>query len=364
MSRFNAPEYGPRGLKGAETVRQGFVDVNAIIDRDEIESRISNERSGKIYPKMVHRTEDEWDVAYNEFLITPIMHNGYGDRDQIHDIPVTSTVAGIKSKVVDNKLVRNVQRMLDDYQPAGLSMTRIVYKPENASVVPPQRKLASQIRGSYTADSYHQDMPFGALVRLEPNTKPQSSHGYIGTNKLRLIAKPESDGKPFSARLQERMWDHFHNPVAVNDEDKGKVDLAMDDVFEAFADVIAVALAMQFEINQKVQQKNGGNAQDALNSMLGLNQNKTQVTDARRLMMQHLFAGMNANIKSADSRLLKGGALANTTTRDGKIQKMQVEACAKFFEKMMDAMRVDNMWVVGKVIRPCQSPGKFDAMFI
>lgn len=363
MSRFNAPEYGPRGLKGAETVRQGFVDINAIIDRDEIESRISNERSGKIYPKMAHRTEDEWDVAYNEFLITPIMH-GYGDRDQIHDIPVTSTVAGIKSKVIDNKVVRNVQRMLDDYQPAGLSMTRIVYRPENASVVPPQRKLASQIRGSYTADSYHQDMPFGALVRLEPNTKPQSSHGYIGTNKLRLIAKPESDGKPFSARLQERMWDHFHNPVSVNDEDKGKVDLAMDEVFEAFADIIAVAMAMQPTILQAVT-RTGVRLADVPNTLLGLGQNKAQNADARRIMMKHLFAGMNANVKSADATLLYGGGgLQPTTTPQGKIQKMQVEACAKFFEKMMDAMRVDNMWVVGKVIRPCQSPGKFDAMFI
>ena len=354
--RFDSPVGGPRGLKGAETVRQGFVDVNAIIDREEIQKRIHTERTNNQVAKLKKKTDDEYDIAYNEFLITPIMPQ-YGNNDIINDIPVTSTAAGLK-----DARYRNIMRVLDDYQPAGLSMTRIVFKPENASVVPPQRKLASQIAGSFTADSYHHDMPFGALVRLELNPRPQSSHGYIGTNKHRLIPVPETNGQPFALRLQQRMWEHYHNPNKINveDKDKSKIDLAMDDVFEAFADVIAVAMMVH---DTAYDEDPSGTPQEWEQLITGMHTDKKAVKESRTEMMKYMFAGMNPTVKNANSDYLLNGTVS-TDPEGSKKQRLQVEACARFFEKMMDAMRIDNMWAVAKVIKPTQAPGKFDAMMI
>lgn len=346
---------GPRGLKGSETVRQAFADINTVIDRNEIDTRIQAERTNRVDPKLKKRTQDEFDICYNEYLITPI-RTGYADGEEVHDIPVTSTVAGIKDK--------NIKRALDNYQPAGISMTRIVHIPENSTVVTPQRKLASQIHGTWTGDSFHEDMPFGALCRLEPNANPRSSHGYLGTNKLRLVVKPETDGKPFSMRMQERMYDYFNgNTPYVPDNEKTKVDLAMEDMFEAFTNMVAVVHATHANLKSFIQAEKD-NQLEIADYLLNLHPDKQKCKMYRQKAMQFIFAGMNATVTKANPKLLYGGEFQPTTTDTGKIQKMQLEASAFFFEKMMDAMRLDNMWVVGKVIRPTQAPGKFDAMLI
>jgi hypothetical protein len=48
----------------------------------------------------------------------------------------------------------------------------------------------------------------------------------------------------------------------------------------------------------------------------------------------------------------------------GDLHTKQVTASSEFFTALMDLLRIDNMWMIGKVTRAGKAPGECDVMLV
>jgi len=353
-------------VRGAQAHKQSAVTASATLDRKEIANRKRNEREGKNVVKK--RTDSEFDVLTGDLLITKL-RQVYRDSDDPHRVPVTSTVAGVELGGGGNENTpAALARTLRNYVFAGVSMSRVVERPENASSMPPQSDFPTQIAGVTTLPIYKQDAPFGALVRAVPNPNPIASHGYLGTNHRHLVLDIESGSTSFGERLQAECYERFHNPenYAAN---KGldPCSEAMDQCLDKMTDFLMMGI-VAFDIAEDIR----NDVPMAEREFKDARQTVAMMRDPefRRNFMCAMFAGFGAgrtvNMPQEPQYLADPNNLVfdDNDGGIGEIHTKQITSSSAFFSALMDLLRMDNRWLVGKVIRGGKAPGECDAMLM
>lgn len=88
----------------------------------------------------------------------------------------------------------------------------------------------------------------------------------------------------------------------------------------------------------------------------------------RRDFMGAMFAGLGAG--NTVEKVQNKAFLANPGTPSfgpdplGDLHTKQVTASSEFFTALMDLLRIDNMWMIGKVTRAGKAPGECDVMLV
>jgi hypothetical protein len=338
---------------GSEAANEGLVTINATMVDQEIEERLHNEATGQL--RNTHaRTQDEFNIMSGEWLITSLK-DGFGDFDNPEIVPVTSTVAGI----IDTD-TNHVNEVLNNFTPAGIAIASIEYKPDNSMVVP-SRQVASKIAGKFTAAANGTDFPFGARIRLVVNQDHISGPGSLGTNKLRIVGVPETDGKPFSWRIQEYCFNTY-NSIPDNST-RGPAESAMANFSQQLANYTKLAYLLG---------KHSGavNADEAVTDFLN------EYQDEDSLIMKQMFTGFGSHLSNGnpiplnpenlfqydpnepvDEYLTSGDRISKQA-----IRRAILESSSLLFASLADALRMDNRWAPAEVCRGGSEGNVYDGL--
>jgi hypothetical protein len=367
MSRPIPP--GPRGVHGAQAMKQGLFTNSGTKDSGEIANRKHNERSQSSKAIVKKRTDNEYDILTGDLLMTKL-RNVYADNADPHRVPVISTLAGLETDApwgTDPSPQDMAKAMMKRYAFAGVSMTRITDKTEMPGRIPPQSDLPIQIAGVTTLPIYKQDAPFGRIARAVPNGDPKFTQGHLGTNHRHLVVEIDGRDASFGQRLQRDCFDRYHGFSSTGGQDPVSLDSA--DCLDKLVDFLAVAVVaaeVARDLTQNGQRKSNALAEAVEVAELLKRSNKT----LRANFMAAMFAGLTpATLKESPQLEAKYMADPKNISLHGvnnidKVHLAQVTASAEFFTAMMDLMRQDNMWMIGKVIRGGKAPGECDVMLL
>lgn len=372
MSRPIPP--GPRGVHGAQAMKQGLFTNSGTKDSGEIAIRKHNERSQSSKAIVKKRTDSEYDILTGDLLMTKL-RNVYADNADPHRVPVISTLAGLETDApwgTDPSPQDMAKAMMKRYAFAGVSMTRITDKTEMPGRIPPQSDLPIQIAGVTTLPIYKQDAPFGRIARAVPNGDPKFTQGHLGTNHQHLVVEIDGRDASFGQRLQRDCFDRYHGFSSTGAQDPVSLDSA--ECLDKLTDFLAVAVVAATVAGDIVDHGQRTPEGVVAATEIGANVaaklldrgNKTFRTNFMRAM----FAGLTpATLKESpvlDAKYMAdpGDIKLHGARPIDKVHLAQVTASAEFFTALMDLMRQDNMWMIGKVIRGGKAPGECDVMLL
>lgn len=372
MSRPIPP--GPRGVHGAQAMKQGLFTNSGTKDSGEIAIRKHNERSQSSKAIVKKRTDNEYDILTGDLLMTKL-RNVYADNADPHRVPVISTLAGLETDApwgTDPSPQDMAKAMMKRYAFAGVSMTRITDKTEMPGRIPPQSDLPIQIAGVTTLPIYKQDAPFGRIARAVPNGDPKFTQGHLGTNHQHLVVEIDGRDASYGQRLQRDCFDRYHGFSSGGGQDPVSLDSA--ECLDKLTDFLAVAL-VAVAVAGDLNDGNGSRTPAGLGAVRDaakvtaelLNRNNKPL---RANFMRAMFAGLTpATLKESpqlDAKYMADpdNIILNGVNAIDKVHLAQVTASAEFFTAMMDLMRQDNMWMIGKVIRGGKAPGECDVMLL
>jgi hypothetical protein len=363
---------GPRGVQGAQTHKQAIVTESGTMDRREIKARKDNERTKQRVVKK--KTDSEYDLLTNDLLITKA-RKVYRDNEDAHRVPVISTVAGLElgpnvTNLVD-PTAADLAATLKGYVFAGVSMSRVVDRPEVPGRTPPQSDIPVQIHGTTTLPIYHQDAPFMAIARAVPNSKPVPTQGHLGTNHRHLVVEIDGRDASFGQRLQVACYNKYHGDIDGGGPETtpGPCQDATEECLRRMTDFlmmgyVAFMVAADLDANDGKRHV-GGMIDPNYAQRIMANMKDEQF---RRDFMGAMFAGLGAG--NTVEKVQNKAFLANPGTPSfgpdalGDLHTKQVTASSEFFTALMDLLRIDNMWMIGKVTRAGKAPGECDVMLV
>jgi hypothetical protein len=379
MSREIPP--GPRGVHGAQANKQGLFTTSATRDVMEIARCKEAERSSRrgVIKKC---TESEYDTLTGDLLMTKL-RDVYADNQDPHRVPVISTLAGLETDAPPGNppdMAQMAAAMMKRYAFAGVSMTRVVDKTEMPGRIPPQSDLPVQIAGVTTLPIYKDDAPFGRIVRAVPNEDPRFTQGHLGTNHRHLVVQVDGRNASFGRRLQEACFNKYHGQSSSGDS-KDAISKATDECLEKMTDFLAVAVlagqvALDLNYDETLLKRAdpGQRTDDGIEEAEEAGKRVNLLLDRRNVQLRTdfmcaMFAGLTPT--TAKATVIDPKYLCDPDKRDfatgsdkAKLNNAQVKNSAEFFTAMMDLLRLDNMWMIGKVIRGGKAPGECDVMLL
>lgn len=350
---------------GLPAFKQGLVNYSAQIDRKRARGRKSTVGNRQVVP--YHPIGDnEFDILTDEFTLTQLYDTGtrFTEDEDLSRTPVLTTVAGIQLDPNDD--VTSPQRLLSKVAFAGIAQTRVDYKPEMPAYDAGEEDLAVQIAGVFHDTAVAEDFPFGHKIRLclplpEEGMNYYGDQNYVedkNVGKARLIAKPEGDGRPFAHRLTE--WIGMY--ALGKDTDSSEMtatELAFKNFYQSLEDSLLLAFIVGgIATSNKSDAEKEEDANDASRNLgfaarLADRELTRDQEEARRVFMKQLFAHM-----VADTPQLKAESIIGTNP-NSDINRMLMSHMLRTLAAFSDAMRIDNQWVIGDVIRPAKEGRKY-----
>jgi hypothetical protein len=385
--------------RGLIAHKQALVTTTARLDRNEANDRkrhVSN--SGTLFRSNLG--DEEFDIREHEALIS-VVKSRIGHNEDTTRIPVLSTLAGLlesgDAALANQDYASRVMAMLRQLRFSGIAMTAVNNKPLNPYMNAPRTDLATQLSGVVSMMAVV-DMPLGAWVRLAP-PDPQSGRPItfgrpegIQHTKARLDPRPEEHGNiAFGTRLQNAMYQRYWNPNGASSaQHMTPGDLVFRNVTDQFENMMLTTFlnmlgALHKYAVQGVLTTDGclrmagamGLVADTGNGTTGrlgdagfMRQDGTTQIDGnelRRMLMRAAMPGMynNPTIDMAEHTMVSDAAI-NTTTggfnpgMEGDFLRKLVTCQSKYLASVMDAVRQDSEWVVGRVTRAGKTGEIFD----
>lgn len=342
---------------GLPAFKQGLVNYSAQIDRKRARGRKSTVANSQVVPYRPNG-DNEFDILTDEFALTQLYDPGtrFTEDEDLSRTPVLTTVAGIQLDPND-KNATNPQRLLSKVAFAGISQTRVDYKPEMAAYDAGEEDLAVQIAGVFHDTAVAEDFPFGHKIRLclplPESGDYYGNHSYVddkNVGKARLIAKPEGDGNPFAQRMTE--WIGAY--AAGEDKDTANMtatELAFKEFYESLTDTMMIAYIYGAARNEEIANEQA--EMHGLDARLAGRELTQDQVDARRELMQEFFVHMVGSNPVFSTK--------KVWTRDPNsvFNRMRMQHMLKTLAAFSDALRIDNQWVIGDVIRPSKEGRKY-----
>lgn len=343
---------------GLPAFKQGLVNYSAQIDRKRARGRKSTVANRAVVP---YRPigDNEFDILTDEFTLTQLYDTGtrFTEDEDLSRTPVLTTVAGIQIDP-NEKDAQNPHRLLTKVAFAGIAQTRVDYKPELPAYDPGEEDLAVQIAGVFHDTAVAEDFPFGHKIRLclpmpDDGVGHYGRHSYVedkDVGKARLIAKPEGDGRPFAQRLTEWIGDY----VEGTDKDSSEMtasELAFKEFYESLVDSLLVAFILAGSNDEDEAEKDARKM--GFDNRLGDRELTEDQDKQRRAVMRALFAQMVRDTPVLDQ------SLPYTARPNSIFNRMRMQHMLKTLAAFSDALRIDNQWVIGDVIRPGKEGRKY-----
>jgi hypothetical protein len=338
--------YEDRGQgRGLPADLQGLVNLTGIINREHanaLKRKIKYDNGAVVYRGS--NTETEFDIREDEFVVTPA-RTTVASHENVSQIPVLSSFAGKTSDKTKNANHNAKKReIMEKERFVGVAMQAVEMNGANRNMDVPRSKLAVQISGVFSTRATTRDMPFGARVRLDLPDNGERPRGFgtpngIHYNKARLEMYPETDGKPFAAKMHKAIFDTLGLQIA---EGYDTPDTPDQLVLNEFIDKL---------VNLYLMINRGLDPTGELNFPV--------VNES--LIKQNLFAmfAMGSDgavpVEIRDAIRLKGNWSESEKTE-------YYSAGSEFLTSLMDLVRYHNQWTIGTVIRPAAEGGRCDIL--
>lgn len=342
--------------RGANALRQGAINVTAVIDHQLKSSRLNDtgaHERGKRIP--VTDSKAEYEVKKGELVMvakSSMARKVPGGQHQKYIMGVTSFGGARYSS-------RNPEDVLDECIPVGIAFRDAELKQQDGSRTRAWETFSVQVAGVFDVVNMTRALPVGSRLRW---SLPNQNSGKFGMkiNKQVLEPIPEMDGKPFAMRKKEKFESYAKGQIS--SDKMNRHELAF---FDALTDIMMLGFAIATSVSTDP------NANAAFQAIFpgskplagvadgfrlfkrGLNNQAdiTQAENERRFLMRYLFPMMDQ--MNADKRFMLKAGQGNISASPAMmkiIHGLQRNAFGHLMETFADCVRADNAYMVGDVI--------------
>jgi hypothetical protein len=362
-----------QGLNGLPAWKQGLVNIPEKIGRDAATRRMRR-LGNKSSPYRATGNPNEFDILNDEVLMAEVQPVGFEfpEETDLSRPDVLTTLAGLElpaGKSTKEGQSLSPARVMSRVCFAGIAQDSVAYRPENPHLYAPDENVAGQLRGVFHGTAVGQDYAFGHLLQALPppcedGSRPGTAQdGEPNVGKARLILQPEAGGQAFGHVMQDWLADHAFgdNAVPQNPLDMTPSDLAFEEFAESLTDTILTSAISLFPFLVANMGARPTEADvDNLSKMWGLDARAngsmltSQQQTLRRQMMQLTMANMVGRNPEVSANF--------TDDVNSVFNQVRLHHIMKTLGSLLDAVRIHNQWVLGRVIRPAKEKKKYYAI--
>lgn len=360
-----------QGLNGLPAWKQGLVNIPEKIGRDAATRRMRR-LGNKSAPYRVSGNPNEFDILNDEVLMTEVKPVGYEFPEEM-DLTrpdVLSTLAGLEIPAGKNSkegYSRSPARVMSRVCFAGIAQDSVAYKPENPHLYAPDENVAGQLRGVFHGTAVGQDYAFGHLLMALPPPCEDGYHagtakdGEPNVGKARLILQPEGNGQAFGHVIQDWLAKHAfgNNAVPQNPLDMTPTELAFEEFAESLTDtILSSAISLLPRLQDMLGTVNETNV-NKVSKDLGFDAraNDGMLSEAQQALRREMMQLAMANMVDERPEVSSDAEFVSDVNSD--FNQVRLHHIMKTLGGLLDAVRIHNQWVVGRVIKPSKEKKKF-----